>query len=228
MTKATHEVRAPRTSGTFDPTVAESRPDIGPTSSIPTVAGTMKRPACGDRGAEAEARRRRQLDELGHEDERREHPEADHEGGEVGRPHGPKAHHPHVDERRVAPRLGPDPGREDDRRDREQAERPGRQPPPRRPLADGHEERHQPSGEEHGAERIDAAPACGSATRARRRRCRRSPRGRRRAAARRASGRRGAARSGPPARSRARRRCPGWPRSGRCRAARAVAGTRRG
>ena len=49
----------------------------------------------------------------------------------------------------------PDPGREDDRRDREQAERAGRQPPPRRPLADGHEEGHQPSGEQHGAERID-------------------------------------------------------------------------
>ena len=45
---------------------------------------------------------------------------------------------------------------EDDRRDREQAERPGREPPPRRPLADRHEERDQPAGQQDGAERIDA------------------------------------------------------------------------
>src|SRR5438874_13389613 len=45
MTNARADVRAPSTRGTFDPTVAESRPDTGPTSSIPTVAGTMKRPA---------------------------------------------------------------------------------------------------------------------------------------------------------------------------------------
>src|SRR5436190_4909631 len=38
-------MRAPSTSGTFEPTVVDRRPDTGPTNSIPTVAGTMKTPA---------------------------------------------------------------------------------------------------------------------------------------------------------------------------------------
>src|SRR6185437_13198853 len=39
------EKSAPRTSGTREPTVLESRPEIGPATSIPSVAGTRKSPA---------------------------------------------------------------------------------------------------------------------------------------------------------------------------------------
>src|SRR5690349_21618752 len=42
---ARHEVSAPSTSGTFEPTVAESLPETGPTKSMPIVAGTMNSPA---------------------------------------------------------------------------------------------------------------------------------------------------------------------------------------
>ena len=45
MTKATHETNAPIRSGTLDPTVLDKRPDTGPASSIPSVAGTMNNPA---------------------------------------------------------------------------------------------------------------------------------------------------------------------------------------
>src|SRR5512132_881384 len=44
-TNATHENNAPRISGTREPTVLESRPEIGPATSIPSVAGTRKIPA---------------------------------------------------------------------------------------------------------------------------------------------------------------------------------------
>src|SRR5438552_2457341 len=46
MTKARHETSAPSSSGSFEPTALERRPDTGPANSIPTVAGTMKTPAC--------------------------------------------------------------------------------------------------------------------------------------------------------------------------------------
>src|SRR5436190_10925370 len=39
-------MNAPIISGTFDPTVADNRPEIGPATSIPIVAGSMKMPAC--------------------------------------------------------------------------------------------------------------------------------------------------------------------------------------
>src|SRR2546430_1372070 len=45
MTNATNEKNAPSRSGTFEPTVVDRRPEIGPASSIPRVAGTMNRPA---------------------------------------------------------------------------------------------------------------------------------------------------------------------------------------
>src|SRR5947209_479378 len=45
MTKATQETSAPSSNGTFDPTVLDSRPETGPASSIPIVAGTMNTPA---------------------------------------------------------------------------------------------------------------------------------------------------------------------------------------
>ena len=53
----------------------------------------------GHRGAEAETRSRRSLDELRYQDERRVHAEAEQQRDGVRRPDAANPHHPHVDER---------------------------------------------------------------------------------------------------------------------------------
>src|ERR1051326_7229520 len=40
------ETSEPTSSGTFEPTVLDSRPETGPATSMPSVAGTRNRPAC--------------------------------------------------------------------------------------------------------------------------------------------------------------------------------------
>src|SRR5690349_13420639 len=45
MVNAAQEKSEPSSNGSFEPTVVESRPEIGPASSIPSVAGTKNRPA---------------------------------------------------------------------------------------------------------------------------------------------------------------------------------------
>ena len=86
MTNASSVMLAPSTSGTFDPNRPDSRPPIGAATSIISVDGIRKSPACVTEEPKPYPVDDRRLDELGDEHERAVHPEPDQEAHEVGRP----------------------------------------------------------------------------------------------------------------------------------------------